>query len=102
MGGFTDVSPSSPPSPGPCHLVVLVHGLYGRARDLHYLEEQVRKLGRDRVLVLASASNEGRTHEGVRIAGDRLATEVRGGEGTCVVSLGACLRTLGCIEASSF
>ena len=59
----------------PTKLVVLSHGLYGGATNLQTLEDQLR-LSSD-VLVHQSASNEGRTRDGVAAGGSRLASEIR-------------------------
>jgi len=61
---------------GPCHLIVLCHGLAGRPSDLDYLERTLRDKGGEGVKVLNSRSNVGKTRDGVSSGGNRLAAEI--------------------------
>ncbi len=81
--------------PGPRHLVVLQHGLYGSPTNLIVLERKLNAMGGEDVLVHNAVSNEGRTRDGVLEGGRRLAAEVR-----AVVSNTPSLRSLSLVGNS--
>jgi pimeloyl-ACP methyl ester carboxylesterase len=73
-------TPSDPQAPGvtaPTHLTVLVHGFVGQPGDLTYLQSSITKFGKGKVLAHTARCNLGKTHDGVRAGGERLAEEVR-------------------------
>lgn len=61
----------------PKHLVVLQHGLSGTALDLFRLSEELNRLSQGCALVHSATANEGRTTDGIRTGGARLAEELR-------------------------
>jgi len=63
------------------HLVVLVHGLSGKPEDMGKIEELMRKdaaVGQRGVLIHATDVNVGRTTDGVRNGGKRVAGDIVG------------------------
>ncbi|KAJ1446160.1 putative serine esterase-domain-containing protein [Pelagophyceae sp. CCMP2097] len=62
---------------GPTHLVAISHGLSGGAKDLSFLRSAIlaESAGGD-VRVLCCAANEGRTTDGVKAGGLRVAAEI--------------------------
>lgn len=67
---------ASPPQASPTHFVVLVHGYAGSPRDLTYLQRSIERIGSGRFRVHAAQCNSGRTRDGIRNGGSRLAKEV--------------------------
>jgi esterase/lipase len=61
----------------PTHLAVLVHGYMGTPEDLTYLKEAVTEFGKGNVLAYTPTCNRGRTKDGVKLGGERVAEEVR-------------------------
>lgn len=66
------------------HLVVLVHGWMGNPLELGYLQQAMTAQAQDlvpdgnAVVVRSSWANDGRTFDGIKAGGERLATEVSG------------------------
>lgn len=65
-----------PPQASPTHFVVLVHGYAGSPRDLTYLQHSIERIGNGRFRVHSAECNSGRTRDGIRSGGSRLAKEV--------------------------
>ena len=63
-------------SGGPTHLAVLVHGYMGQPGDLTYLKDTITTFGKGAVLAYTPYCNSGRTRDGVRAGGERVAEEV--------------------------
>lgn len=76
-GAAAAASAGSGTCSGPTHLAVLVHGYVGTPEDLSYLKEAITKFGQGKVLAYTPSCNRGRTKDGVRAGGERVAEEVR-------------------------
>ena len=63
--------------PAPTRLVVIQHGLYGDAVNMHVLRTQIESAASGDTLVHLASSNEGLTRDGIAAGGRRLAAEVR-------------------------
>jgi hypothetical protein len=61
------------------HFVILSHGFVGSSRDLTYLRDAICKAGTSAgssIITFCPTCNEGRTTDGVRKGGERLATSI--------------------------
>lgn len=59
------------------HLIIVQHGLIGRAKDLEYLVRQIQKIDGDRAFVHATRVNEGgKTFDGVESGAQRIAKDI--------------------------
>lgn len=59
------------------HLVVLVHGLWGKPEHLWCIEENLRAAHPDANLLLSKSNLGNRTYDGVDVCGERIAEEVQ-------------------------
>ena len=74
MLSSSSISSSNPNNKS--HLVVVAHGLVGRAKDLDYLVRRLRLTSPD-LYILATSVNEGfKTYDGVLAGAERIANDV--------------------------